>query len=233
MSIARGIRSGVQVLTVAVLGAALAAACSNRSAPTSGPTTTDGTAPDGAGSSESPMKEIQKQLAAKFKVSAGDIEVSVIDAPAVPGLVPFTASVNAAKLGRPASASGVLDGKKLLVEREAMAAVARAWGYGAKRAVSADDVATVFGQIHSEHVSTLPLMGETRFKSFKANALPELAAAAELPSEQTVDGLPAVKYCITSSGSIPFTVVTAIFKPDFSVELRTQEIGQPPGSGRD
>ncbi len=231
MSIRRGVLAFV---AFGIAGCAMAAAaCKNRSAPTSGPTTTtDGTS-ESASSSETPMKEIQKQLAAQFKVSPGDIEVSVIDDPKVPGLVPFTASVNAEKLGRHAAASGVLDGKTILVEKAAMSAVARAWGYGAKRTVSAGDVATVFGQLHSESVSTTALMGETRFKAFKANAQPELAAAAQLPSEETVDGLPAVKYCISSSGPIPFTVVTAIVKPDFTVELRTQEIGQAANSGRD
>ena len=207
------------------------AACGNRKSST--PAVTDGTASTSAGDPEGhPMKEIQKQIASQFKVSPGDVEVEAIVEPAVPGLVPFVASLNPQKLGRSASSSGVLDGKKILTERAAMSAVARAWGYGAKRAVSANDVANIFSRIHSERERVRSITSEGMLTSFKANAFPELAAAAQLPSEEIVDGLPAVKYCITSNGSIPFSVVTAVFKPDFTVDLRVQPIG-PSTEGRD
>ncbi len=178
------------------------------------------------------MKEIQKQVAAQFKVSPDDVRVSVIDKPAVPGLTPFTASIDPKKLGRNASTSGVLAGTKLLTETAAMAAVAKAWGYGAKRTVSAVDVAKVFSKIHDARMSTSSILDADTLDVFKSTAHKEIAAAAVLPSEETVDGLPAVKYSLTGA-SLPFTVVTALFKPDVSVELRQQEIVQGGGGGRD
>ena len=63
--------------------------------------------------------------------------------------------------------------------------------------------------------------------TFKATAYPKQAAAAQLTAETTIDGLPAVTYCITSGArTIPFSVVTAIIRPDFTVELRVQPIAK-------
>lgn len=81
------------------------------------------------------------------------------------------------------------------------------------------------GLLHSGTHETGALVDEDTLDVFKSTAYPKQAEAAALPGELTVDGLPAVQYCITSGArSIPFSVVTAIVKPDFQVELRTQPV---------
>lgn len=224
------------VLFAASLSLGALGACGNRSS--SKPSVTDPGTDPAAGTATSapegtPMNEIQTQLAAKFRVAPEDVKVRPLDGPAVPGLMAFTASINPKKLGRNASTSGVLAGKKILVEQEAMSAVARAWGYGAKRTVSAVDVAMVFAPLHSANQGVTAFFDADTLAAYKATAFPEQAAAAILPTEVEVEGRPAVKYCITSSGAIPLTVVTAIFQADGSVVLRTQPIGTDGGGGRD
>ena len=226
--------SPLAVLCAAVL--LLASACGNKGS--AGPAPIDdgnvaGGAPGGAtggavaapAPSGSPMQEIQQQLAAEFKVSAADIKVRIQDKPAVPGLTVFAATVDPKKLGRNASRFGVLEGATIYVEQEAMAKVAKAWGYGAKRTVSAAEVASVFSGLHSARDGVSAIVNAGALDVFKSTAYPKQAAVAALPAEATVDGLPAVTYCITSGARhIPFSVVTAIFKPDFTVELRVQPV---------
>lgn len=173
---------------------------------------------------ESPMKNIQKLVAKEFKLSPGDIEVRELAEAKAPGLIVFTAVPDAGKLGREAFRNGVYDGSQLLSEKAAMTAVARAWGYGAKRTVSAVDVARTFSVLHSESAAVSSILDADELDVWKSIASPKQAAASTLPAEETVDGLPAVKYCIRSSSrSIPFTVVTALFKSD-GVELRTEAV---------
>jgi hypothetical protein len=83
----------------------------------------------------------------------------------------------------------------------------------------------VMGQLHSGTHGTSAIVNANNLDVFKSIAHPKQAAAAALPKELTVDGLPAVEYCIRSEArSIPFTVVTAVVKPDFQIELREQRI---------
>lgn len=177
-----------------------------------------------ATSEGSPMKDIQKLVAQEFGVAPGDVKVDVQSEPRTPGLTVFTAYPDEAKLGREAVRTGVYDGAKLLSEGAAISAVARAWGYGATRTVAASDVARTFALLHSEKASVSAMLTAGEVQVFKQGAQPKRAAAAALPSEELVDGAPAVKYCIRSSSrAVPFSVVTAIFK-DGGVELRTEVI---------
>lgn len=170
------------------------------------------------------MKNIQKLVAKEFKMSPGDVEVRVLGETKTPGLVVFTAVIDPEKLGREAIRNGVFDGSQLLSEQAARSAVARAWGYGAKRTVPAVDVARVLSVLHSESAAVSAMLDADELDVFKDVSSPKQAAAAMLPAEVTVDGLPAVKYCIRSSSrSIPFSLVTAIFK-DGGVELRTEAV---------
>ncbi len=216
-------------LCVAVsLGATSAVGCSGRGSkqvPSSSDGATAGASGEAAETGEtSPMKNIQKLVAKEFKLSPGDIEVRELAEAKAPGLVVFTAVPDAGKLGREAFRNGVYDGAQLLSERAAMTAVARAWGYGAKRTVSAVDVARTFSALHSESAAVSSILDADELDVWKSIASPKQAAASILPTEETVEGQPAVKYCIRSSSrSIPFTVVTALFKSD-GVELRTEAV---------
>lgn len=210
-------------------GAAVAAGsgCSGRGskqAPVGGDGATGASATSEATSEGSPMKDIQKLVAREFGVAPGDVKVEVESEPKTPGLTVFTAYPDEAKLGREAVRTGVYDGAQLLSESAAISAVARAWGYGATRTVAASDVARTFALLHSEKASVSAMLTAGEVQVFKQGAQPKRAAAAALPSEELVDGAPAVRYCIRSSSrAVPFSVVTAIFK-DGGVELRTEAI---------
>lgn len=217
----------MRALCVSLASLTLAAACGSKGTTSSSPVE-DGIPPKAADAAQgTPMQEIQTQLAREHDVAPADVKVRLIDKPAVPGLAVFAATIDPKKLGRNASRFGVLEDGKLYVEREAMSRVARAWGYGPSRTVSAADVAKIFGTLHSARDGVAPLVNAGTLDTFKATAYPKQAAAAQLPAETTVDGLPAVTYCITSGArTIPFSVVTAIIRPDFTVELRVQPIAK-------
>lgn len=168
---------------------------------------------------------VQKHYAREFKVEPADIKVRVEEAIKIPGITLFSASVNPAKAGRHAQRGGIVEGGAIHTEREAMRRVAKAWQYGPTRTVTAAEFAKVMGQLHSATHGVSAIVNANNLDVFKQIAHPKQAAAAALPRELTVDGLPAVEYCIRSEArSIPFTVVTAIVKPDFEVELREQQI---------
>lgn len=168
---------------------------------------------------------VQKQYAREFKVDPADIKVRVEEAVKIPGITLFYVSVNPAKAGRHIRRNGIVEGGSIYSEGEAMRRVAKAWQYGPTRSVTAAEFARVMGQLHSATHGVSAIVNANNLDVFKQIAYPKQAAAAKLPTETTVDGLPAVEYCIRSEArSIPFTVVTAIVKPDFQVELREQQI---------
>lgn len=218
----------MHALRVSLASLALAAACGSKSTTSSSPVE-DGVTPTTTADATqgTPMQEIQAQLAREHNVAPTDVKVRLIDKPVVPGVTVFAATIDPKKLGRNASRFGILESGKLYVEQEAMGRVARAWGYGPARTVSAADVAKIFGTLHSARDGVAPLVNAGTLETFKATAYPKQAAAAQLPAETTVEGLPAVTYCITSGArTIPFSVVTAIIRPDFTVELRLQPIAK-------
>jgi hypothetical protein len=171
---------------------------------------------------------VQKHYARELKVDPGDVKVRVDEAVEIPGITLFSASVNPAKAGRHIHRGGIVEGGAIHIEGEAMQRVARAWKYGAQRTVSANDFAQVMSQLHSSRHGSSTILDADTLEVFKSISHPEQAAAAALPRELTVDGLPAVEYSLRSEArSIPFTVVTAIVKPDFQVELRQRPIKNP------
>lgn len=166
----------------------------------------------------------QRAVAQELNVSASDIKVRPVSV-AVPGITVFSASADPAKAGRHVTRTGIIEGGTMYVETEAMSRVARAWGYGAKRTVPPVAVAQVFGALHSATAESSAFIDESTIQTYKKVSGPKRAAAIAMPKESTVDGNPAVVYCLTSSArSIPFSVVTAIVKPDFKVELRAQPV---------
>lgn len=168
---------------------------------------------------------IQEHYAEELGLDPDDIRVRVDDMARVPGITLFSAVPNPAKAGRNVHRSGIVAGGAIHVEGEAMRRVAEAWRYGANRTVSAAEFARVMGKLHSATHGTSAIVDADTLDVFKSIAYPKQAAAAALPRETTVGGLPAVEYCIQSEArSIPFTVVTAVVEPDFTVELRTQPI---------
>ena len=171
---------------------------------------------------------VQKHYATEFKVDPGDIKVRVDEAVKIPGITLFSAVPDPAKAGRNVHRGGIVEGGAIHVEAEAMQRVARAWSYGAQRTVPATQFAQVMSQLQSSRHGISAILDADTLDVFKSISHPEQAAAAALPKETTVDGLPAVEYCIQSEArSIPFTVVTAIVKPDFQVELRQRPIKNP------
>jgi hypothetical protein len=229
------------VLATVAFGGAAGFGCSGRGskpAPVSSDgkdSSSDGTATGdssggsyGAGAQEgTPMNEIQKLVAQEFKVSAGDVKVKLLDEPKTPGVTAFTAVIDPKKIGgREGIRTGVFDGKQLLGDGAAISAVARAWGYGATRTASAVDVARVFSALHSARAEVSAILDQRMLSVFQQTQPAKQVAEAILPTEETVDGLPAVKYCIRSgSRAVPFAVVTAVFK-DGGVELRTREVSR-------
>lgn len=169
---------------------------------------------------------VQQALARDFKVPETAVKVRLLGV-AIPGISAFTASIDPGKLGRHATRTGIVEGGAIYSEAEAMSRVARAWNYGARRTVPAAAVAEVFAALHSATAGCSTFLNDAALQTFKRVSGPKRAAAAALPSETTVDGLPAVTYCLNSSArTIPFSVITAIIKPDFTVELRAQAVNE-------
>jgi hypothetical protein len=186
------------------------------SANTKGPTQMAATEPDTA--------IVQGAIAKEIKISADDVKVRPLKV-SVPGITVFTASVNPAKAGRSVTRTGIVQGGSIYVETEAMSRVARAWDYGAKRTVPATTVAQVFGALHNATAESSPFIDDDTVQTYKKVSGPKRAAAVAMPVEATIDGHPAVVYCLTSSSrGTPFSVITAIVKPDFKVEIRAQPI---------
>ena len=168
---------------------------------------------------------IKEHYASELKLGKDDIKVRVLGDAKVPGITVFTAAANPRRAGRNVSRTGIVAGGAIYTEADAMTRVAKAWAYGAQRTVSAVDFARVMGRLHNSTHEVAPILDSDTLDVFQSTAYPKQAAAAALPRETTVDGLPAVEYCITSGArTIPFTVVTAIVKPDFQVELKTRPI---------
>ncbi len=213
-------RSRALCLVQAVL---LSAACGKspesrapEGANTKGPTQMAATEPD--------IAIVKDAIARELKVSADDVKVRPLKV-SVPGITVFTASVNPARAGRGVTRTGIVQGGAIHVETEAMSRVARAWGYGAQRTVPATTVAQVFGALHHATAESSPFIDEDTVQTYKQVSGPKRAAAVAMPVETTVDGHPAVVYSLTSSArGTPFSVITAIVKPDFQVELRAQPV---------
>jgi hypothetical protein len=173
---------------------------------------------------EEDIATVQRAIAQELKIEEGDVKVRPLRV-SVPGITVFAASVNPAKAGRSVTRTGIVEGGQIYVETEAMSRVARAWGYGAHRTVPPTTVAQVFGALHSATAESSAFIDDDTVQTYKKVSGPKRAAAVALPVESTADGDPAVVYSITSSAkTIPFSVVTAIIKPDFKVELRVQKV---------
>jgi hypothetical protein len=219
-------RAGRRWLGQLALAAMLAACGSAAAAPTgagANPTQSKGSSKMSA---DPDVAVVQHALAQDFKVPEAAIKVRLLGV-TVPGISVFTASIDPAQLGRHATRTGIVDGGAIYSQTDAMSRVARAWSYGAKRTVPAATVAEVFAVLHSATGGSSTFTSDAALQTFKRVSGPRRAAAAVLPSELTVDGLPAVTYCLTSSArSAPFSVVTAIIKPDFTVELRVQAVNE-------
>lgn len=173
---------------------------------------------------EQDIATAQHAVAQDLQVADGDVKVRAVSV-AVPGITVFLASVNPGKAGRHASRTGIVDGGAVYTETAAMARVARAWGYGAHRSVPPATVAQAFAALHSATAESSAILDADTASTYKQVSGPKRAAAVALPAEATVDGLPAVVYCLTSSArGTPFSVVTAVIKPDFSVELRVAPV---------
>jgi hypothetical protein len=175
-------------------------------------------------SSDKDIAVAQHAIAQELGVPEAAVKVRPLDV-TVPGITVFSASVDPAKAGRHVTRTGIVEGGKLYTETDAMSRVARAWHYGAKRTVPPATVAQVFGALHNATAGSSPFIDEDTVQTYKKVSGPKRAAAVAMPAETTVDGHPAVVYCLTSSArGTPFSVVTAIIMPDETVELRVQPV---------
>jgi hypothetical protein len=204
------------------------AACSNNvvagpaGSPGANKTNAKGTAQ--MASTEQDIAVAQRAIAQDLRVAESAVKVRPLHV-TVPGITVFSASVDPAKAGRHVSRTGIVEGGTIYTETDAMSRVARAWHYGAKRTVPPVTVAQVFGALHSATAESSAFIDADTVQTYKKVSGPKRAAAVALPEETTVDGQPAVVYCLTSSArATPFSVVTAVVKPDFTVELRAQPV---------
>jgi hypothetical protein len=173
---------------------------------------------------EADVAIVRGAIAKEIKVAPDDVTVRPLEV-SVPGITVFTASVSRAKAGRGVTRTGIVQGGSIHVETEAMSRVARAWGYGAQRTVPATTVAEVFGALHNATAESSPFIDEDTVQTYQKVSGPKRAAAVAMPVEATVDGHPAVVYSLTSSSrGTPFSVITAIVKPDYKVEIRARPV---------
>ncbi|HEU4726611.1 MAG TPA: hypothetical protein VFT22_01935 [Kofleriaceae bacterium] len=174
-------------------------------------------------STEQDIAVAQRAVAHDLQIAETAVKVRAVPV-AVPGITVFSAVIDP-KTGRRATRTGIVQGGAIYQGTDAMARVARAWGYGGKRTVPAATVARVFGALHNPNAESSAFVDEDTIETYKKVSGPRRAATLAMPAETTADGLPAVVYCLTSSArEIPFSVVTAIIKPDFQVELRAQPV---------
>jgi hypothetical protein len=203
------------------------AACSNTAvaapgAPGANKANAKGTAQ--MASTEQDIAVVQRTIAQELQVAAGDIKVRPVNV-SVPGITVFSASVNPGKAGRHVTRTGIVEGGTIYTETDAMSRVVRAWHYGAKRTVPPEAVAQVFSVLHNATAESSAFIDEDTVQTYKTVSGPKRAAAAAMPREATVDGHPAVVYCLTSSArGTPFSVVTAVVSPDGKVELRAKPV---------
>jgi hypothetical protein len=177
-------------------------------------------------STDQDVAVVQAAIGKELNLAPADVRVRALEV-TVPGITVFVASVHPSKAGRGVTRTGIVENGAVYTETEAMSRVARAWGYGPKRAVPAVDVAQVFGALHSAMAESSPFIDDDTVQTYKKVSGPKRAAAVAMPVESTVDGNPAVVYCLTSSSrAIPFSVVTAIVKPGPKVEIRAQPVNE-------
>jgi hypothetical protein len=175
-------------------------------------------------STDQDIAVVQRTIAQDLKVPETAVKVRPLRV-TVPGIMVFTAAVDPARAGRQVSRTGIVEAGAVYTETEAMSRVARAWNYGAKRTVPPASVAQVFAALHSATAESSTFIDDDTVQTYRKVSGPKRAAAIALPAEITVDGHPAVVYCLTSSArSIPFSIVTAVVRPDFKVELHAQPV---------
>jgi hypothetical protein len=217
-----GKRAGLLVLALWLAACGNTAVAGPASPPGAGKTNAKGTAQ--MASTEQDIAVAQRAIAQDLRVPESAVKVRVVHV-TVPGITVFSAAVDPGKAGRHASRTGIVEAGAIYTETDAMSRVARAWHYDARRPVPPVTVAQVFGALHNATAESSALIDDDTVQTYKKVSGPRRAAAAALPAESTVDGQPAVVYCLTSSARMtPFSVVTAVVKPDFKVELHVQPV---------
>lgn len=171
----------------------------------------------------SPDELIRKTVARARGLSPDALKVTILDA-GIPGITVFSARQTGVHGPGATYDAGVVVGNEVIVDRaEAMARVARAWGYGPERTVPPAQVAKVIGFLEGVTESTAPVVTQDDLTLVKKTFRKPFADRATLPVETTVDGLPAVQYGNRGDGR-PFRISTAIFHPGGKVEVRVEDI---------
>lgn len=167
---------------------------------------------------------VKQHLHSTRSLAEDKIEVQLHTTVPVPGLHVFTAREIGGRGPGQVYSAGVVDGQNVVSDRaEAMRLVAKAWGYGPRRTVSAENVASVIGLLEGATSKPKPLVSDKDLAFYQKTARKEYADAAFLPRETEVDGQPAVQYCNTSSRP-PFWLATAIFRADGTVEVTRESV---------
>jgi hypothetical protein len=167
---------------------------------------------------------IKSAVAKAEDVDAGGLECTILDGAKVPGLTVFRCQLVAKRAQRGGGYVGVMDGagKLVLDSDEALNRVLAAWGYGAKRSVSAVDVARVAGFLEGEREPAHPILTQGDLDALD-NA--DWRKHAALPREITVDGKPGVEYW-NRSGRPPLWRTQLVVKPDGTADATVKSIGQ-------
>lgn len=165
------------------------------------------------------LEDVQRKFARIHNFDTNEVEVTLLAAPAVPGLVLYRAVV----VDRLWSGVVVRGSEVIVDPRQEREAIVRAWGYGqARTAPPADVAAALLITMGDEEEPRLVVTPE------RSAHLGRLGVAGvSVPVETTEDGLPGVRFWY-GTGYNPATEVIAVFKPDGTVEVRT---GRTHGGG--
>jgi hypothetical protein len=167
---------------------------------------------------------IKSAVAKEEGVDAAGLECTILDGAAVSGLTVFRCQIVAKRTQRTGAYVGVIDGAGQLVldSDEALKRVLQAWGYGAKRSVSAVDVARVAGFLEGEREPAHPILTQHDLDGLDN---PEWRKLAALPREITVGGKPGVEYW-NRSGRPPLWRTQLLVNPDGTPDATVKSIGQ-------
>jgi hypothetical protein len=175
-----------------------------------------------AGESMVTGKWIESEVAKSEKLSAENLEATVLPHADVPGVTPFRCRVKSKSGRRGGFIVGVVHNGKLELDTDrAIELVITAWHYGAKRTVTPVQVARVIGFLEGEMEPAYPVLSS---EDIEALADPLWKPIVFLPREATIDGAPAVEYW-NRDGRPPLWLAQLVVKPGGKVELSRKSIG--------
>jgi hypothetical protein len=175
-----------------------------------------------AGESMVTGKWIEAEVAKSEKLSAENLEATLLPHAEVPGVTPFRCRVKSKSGRRGGFIVGVVhDGKLELDNDRAIELVIAAWHYGEKRTATPVQVARVIGFLEGEMEPAYPVLTA---EDIEALVDPRWKPLVFLPREAVIDGAPAVEYW-NRDGRPPLWLAQLVVKPGGKVELSRKSIG--------